>query len=137
LPSELPDLGLRSSKSVATGSFADLLHGLSAIDLRKKGAQRVFSADAVAVVLEELEPVSVMDLLAASHLLVEQLDRDIEEPLALEPTVDVVDRELNGPAKGALKLLQETAFALRLIVDAIGEKTEALGLLGLCLDPTG
>jgi hypothetical protein len=105
--------------------------------LRKEGSEGILAANAVAVALEQLKPVSVVDLLTPAYLVLEKCDRDIEETLSSEPTVEIVDRQLDRPAQGALKLLKQGTFTLRLFIDPICQHSEALRLLGLRLDPSG
>lgn len=103
--------------------------------LGKEGGHRVPAADCVALALDEVEPLAVVNLGAFPAAVLEKSNGDPLQALATETAIEVVDSELGGRAELTAEILQTDFVYGGLLLDPLSKESEPLGLVALSLDP--
>src|SRR4051794_27087481 len=82
------------SQPVEAGAATDALYLVDTGDLGEEGRERVTASNAVAGLHERLEPEAVMHRVTRRRKPVEQLQRDLAQPLAAQLLADLAHRHL-------------------------------------------
>lgn len=120
-----------AAELVAAAAPADALYARGPVNLGEEGRQWVLAADAVALLLHELEPLAVMDLTTHAPVRLKHSDCDLLQPLTAQSRRELLDTELGGDAESAGELLEQMLVAPGAVFELIDHAAQPVGLLAL------
>jgi hypothetical protein len=101
------------------------------MNLRQERREWVLAADLMPLLLNQVEPLPVVNLSIGAPVRFEYLKSYFLEPLAAQTLREVLDPQLCGQSQGGREFLQKVLVALRPLFELLGKSSQSFGLLAL------
>jgi hypothetical protein len=105
--------------------------------LREERRNRIFAANLVSLVLNQVVPLAVMDCAVRAPPITEDFERDLLKTLATKSWRQVLDAKLGGESKHRGELLKQVLVTSGLVFELVCEPPQTLGLFTLLADAAG